>query len=881
MGRLRRPTSTSSTRASSGLLRARRSGSTRSSGCCSRRRGKRWRTPGCPAKRSPARTPGCSSACGSTSSSRGCSPTPIGIDFHMTTGTGRYAASGRLSYFLDLLGPSITVDTACSSSLVAVHLACQSLSQRGVRRRAGRRRERHPGAAHHHRLLAVADDGPRRPLQVRRRGRRRLRAQRRRGDGRAEAAVAALADGDRVYAVIRGSAVTNDGRSSGFLATPGPAPARRRCSAAPTPTPASTRASVQYVEAHGTGTAAGDPVELGALGAVVGAGRPTDRPCLVGSIKTNIGHTEGAAGVAGLDQGRARPAARRDPGVAARPATRTRTIPWDELGLDASPRPRDRGRTGHGPRRGGVSAFGIAGTNAHVVLEEAPPAPVARRPRSARTAAPARRRRRTTRRRSTCSATATPPPWPTRPTVAGDVCAAAANRRSHLADRRAVVGADAERARAASCAGARARRGPPSRRPQVVFVFPGQGVAVAGHGPRAARRRARVRRGAGAAATRRSGPRPAGHRSRCSTARRRRSRLDEIDVVQPLLFAVQVALAAQWRAWGIEPDAVVGHSMGEVAAAHVAGALDLDDAVAVICRRSALLRRVSGQGAMAVVDLARRRRARRARRPRAPAVGRGQQQPPLDGHLRRPCRAGRGARPSWSPPTCSAGPSRSTSPRTARRWTRCSPTCAPRWRTSAPRPAAIPFHSTVDGEASSTAGDSTPITGCDNLRQPVRFGDVVERLACSSGTTRSSSSARTRSCCPRSSRCIAPRPATDVVAVASLRRDADERATMLAGLGALYERGATPRWPAVVGVASRSRGAAELPVAARAVLVRAGRRAAGAAPVITRCSAMPSRPRPTPGPSCSRASSILRSRRFSPTTSSAVWSWSRRRRSSS
>ena len=224
---------------------------------------------------------------------------PAGVDFYMTTGTGRYAASGRLSYVFGLQGPSITIDTACSSSLAAVHLACQSI-------RTGESRLALAGGANvilqPHISIAYSQSQMLAPD-----GRCKFGDSRADGYVRSEGAALvvlkplalALRDGDRVYAVIRGGTVNNDGRSSGFMTTPGQGgqvdmlrKAYRSAGIEP--------GQVQYVEAHGTGTRAGDPVELGALGTVLGEGRPKDRPCAVGSVKTNLGHTEGAAGVAGL-----------------------------------------------------------------------------------------------------------------------------------------------------------------------------------------------------------------------------------------------------------------------------------------------------------------------------------------------------------------------------------------------------------------------------------------------------------------------------------------------------------------------------------------------------------------------------------------------------
>ena len=260
------------------------------------------------------------------------------VDLYVTTGGGRYAASGRLSYNFDLRGPSLTLDTACSSSLVAVHLACQSL-------RAGECEMAVVGASN---LLLTPQIsvGYSRSRMLSPDGRCRF------GDARASGYVRsegvgvvvlqplsrALAEGNRIHAVVCGSAVNNDGRSSGLLVAPGveaqKAMLRRAYEDA-----GIDPASVGYVEAHGTGTGVGDPVELEALGAVLGAGRPVDQPCPVGSIKTNIGHAEAASGHGRVDQGRSVP---RAPADTAQPPLRD-PEPEDPLEL-ATPAHRDAPR---------------------------------------------------------------------------------------------------------------------------------------------------------------------------------------------------------------------------------------------------------------------------------------------------------------------------------------------------------------------------------------------------------------------------------------------------------------------------------------------------------------------------------------------------------
>jgi acyl transferase domain-containing protein len=295
---------------------------------------------------------------------------PAQAEFYMTTGSGRYSASGRLSYIFGFQGPSLTIDTACSSSLVAVHHAVQSL-------RRGECDLAVVGAANiilqpqitiaYSQSRMMAPDGLCKF-----------------GDAGADGYVRsegigvivlkrqsqAQHDHDRVHALIIGSAVNNDGRSSGFLTTPGGAgqaellrKAYRDAGISP--------GQVHYVEAHGTGTRAGDPVEIGALGAILSIDRPPDRPCLIGSVKTNIGHTEAAAGLAGLIKVVLSMQHRQIP-ASLHVEALTPHVPWATLPIhlqrELGPWP-----VTEGPLIAGVSALGIAGTNAHVVLQDAPP----------------------------------------------------------------------------------------------------------------------------------------------------------------------------------------------------------------------------------------------------------------------------------------------------------------------------------------------------------------------------------------------------------------------------------------------------------------------------------------------------------------------------
>ncbi|MBK8323391.1 MAG: type I polyketide synthase [Betaproteobacteria bacterium] len=533
---------------------------------------------------------------------------PEGVDFQMTTGSGRYATSGRLSYCLGLHGPSLTLDTACSSSLVAVHLAASAI-RRGdcslaLAGGVNVILQPHVHVAYSQSRM-MAPDG-------------RCKFGDAAGDGyvRSEGAALvvlkpleqALADGDRIYAVIRGGAINNDGRSSGSMGTPSRVGqedllrrAYRDAGIAP--------ARVGYAEAHGTGTRAGDPVELTALGAVLGEGRTDGSRARVGSVKTNIGHTEGAAGVAGL--------------IKAALALHHGTIPaslhcrelnpaiaWSGLPLEiarqGAPWPR-----GPEPRVAGVSAFGIAGTNAHIVMEEAPAAgplvdvPVPQGqplilPLSARS--PEALRALAARHADLLASPDAP--------ALRDLCWSAATRRTALSHRAAFVAADvpamvqALRAYASGEAASAEGIAPESGRAKVAFVAPGQGAQWNGMG-RELMAREPVFRAALEACDRAA--RPWIEWSIVEQLALDPGQpgylLDRIDVIQPILVALAIAYAELLRSKGIEPDALAGHSLGEVAAACVAGAIDLGRAMQIVCRRSALMNRSAGRGAMALVEL--------------------------------------------------------------------------------------------------------------------------------------------------------------------------------------------------------------------------------------------------------------------------------------
>ncbi|MFF8018097.1 beta-ketoacyl synthase N-terminal-like domain-containing protein [Streptomyces sp. NPDC007929] len=519
---------------------------------------------------------------------------PATVDPWAPAGGALGVAAGRLAYVLDTRGPSVAVDTACSSSLVAVHQACVSLrtGESDTAIAAGVNLLLSPAVTvAFHRAGALAPDGRCKPFSAAADGIGR-------GEGCAAVILKRLSDaerdGDRVLAVIRATAVNSDGRSNGLMA-PNPAAqlallerAYAQAGLAPE--------HVDHVEAHGTGTPLGDPIEAGALGAVLGAGRDPDQPLLLGSAKGNLGHLESAAGVAGLVKTVL--ALHHDTVPPSLHCERGSSLTDPRLRVVTEPEPWPRYG---GTAVGGVSGFGFGGTNAHVVLEEAaseaPPAdePAARlyvlsdlgSERLRDTAGRLAQRLRDS---------------PVRP---ADVARTLAGRTGRGPVRAAVVARDraelgdgldalaSGRADPRVTTGDRDRvgRGP-------VWVFSGYGGQWPGMG-----RRLLAEEPAFAAAVEKLDPQLA---PECGLSLYDQlssgEGLDRLEIAQPVLFGLQLALAELWRSHGVEPAGVIGHSMGEVAAAVCAGALDVADGARVIAVRARLLSGLRG-GAMAVVDL--------------------------------------------------------------------------------------------------------------------------------------------------------------------------------------------------------------------------------------------------------------------------------------
>jgi acyl transferase domain-containing protein/NADPH:quinone reductase-like Zn-dependent oxidoreductase/NAD(P)-dependent dehydrogenase (short-subunit alcohol dehydrogenase family)/SAM-dependent methyltransferase/acyl carrier protein len=532
---------------------------------------------------------------------------------HTNTGLALSIAANRISYIFNFTGPSIAVDTACSSSLVAMHLACGSL-RRGESSAAlvgGVNAILKPEATiGFSRASMLAPDGRCKTFDARANGYVR-------GEGAGMILLkplsAALDDGDRVYAVIRSSVVNQDGRTNG-MTVPGRA-AQERMLRTAFAEAGIDPAEVQYMEAHGTGTPVGDPIEAGAIGTVLAEGRPADAPCVIGSVKTFIGHLEAAAGIAGVIK-TALAIERREIPPNLNFASPNPEIPFDTLKLrvptEVEPWP-DNGK----PARAGVNSFGFGGTNAHVVLEEAPgtgreaaaqaapgaqaDGPVCLLPISARSAEAADALARSYR---DLLAGGTAPPLP-------DLCRAAARRRSHHDHRIAVQGRSREEMAEKLddyLAGSPAQ-GLASSRQAVARTGADPVLVFSGMGPQwwAMGRQLLASEPVFRAALERADEAFRQHSGWSvlaeMTAPEEKSRMAETAVSQPANFALQVALFELWRSWGIRPAAILGHSAGEAAAFYAAGAMDLGEAARVIYQRSRLQQRASGKGRMAAVSM--------------------------------------------------------------------------------------------------------------------------------------------------------------------------------------------------------------------------------------------------------------------------------------
>lgn len=508
----------------------------------------------------------------------------------------------RVAYKLNLKGPALAVQTACSTSLVAVVLACQSLlSYQCDLALAGGVAIDVPQKAGYlyQEGMILAPDGHCRPFDARAAGTvpgsgAGIVVLRRLSD--------ALADGDTIYAVIRGSAINNDGSSKAGFTAPS-VDGQAEVIALAHALAAIEPESITYVEAHGTGTPLGDPIEVAALTEAFRAGTSARGFCAIGSVKSNIGHLDTAAGVAGLIKT-----------VLALhhrllPATLHYTQPNPQVAFEDSPfyvnTRTTEWKAGRTPRRAGVSSFGIGGTNAHVVLEEAPEA----RPRRA---APTRYPDRPAHILVLSARDETALQelaeryrrhFTTHPALSlADACFTAGAGRAHLPHRLAIVARTADEAGARLAVGDDPKLVSPSRsKIRISFLFTGQGAQYPGMGRQLYETQPVFRD-----AVDRCGKllAPLLDRSLHELLYPEPGApilLDETAYTQPALFAVEWALAELWRSWGIRPAAVLGHSIGEYVAACVAGALSLEDALKLVTIRGRLMSSLPRDGAMAAV----------------------------------------------------------------------------------------------------------------------------------------------------------------------------------------------------------------------------------------------------------------------------------------
>jgi acyl transferase domain-containing protein/D-arabinose 1-dehydrogenase-like Zn-dependent alcohol dehydrogenase len=712
-----------------------------------------------------------------------------GHDVFTVGGMSHAVLSGRIAYLLGVTGPSLTLDTACSSSLIATHLACQSL-------RRGESKMAIAGGVN----LFLTPEGN---IALSRSGMLSksgaCKAFDASADGfvRAEGAgvvvlrplADALKEGNPIYAVIRGSGISTDGRDGGHMMAPGrkgQTQAMRDAYAQAGISPS----EVHFVETHGTGTMIGDPVEIAALAEVMGPGRSPDQPLRVASVKGNLGHTESASGIAGLIKV-ALAIRHRELPAQLHFETPNPVIPWDEIAVrvqsETTPWP------GSGPALAGVNSFGISGTNAHIVLESAPE-PTRSEPVDARPRRPTlvpisghsvnALHEMVMNQRDSLGLSA--------PAELDDLAYTLGQRRTHREHRLCVVASSTEELRReldaylANNPSASVQSGvaSPGSAPKIVMIFPGQGSQWLGMGrgllenePIFATAIDRI---------------DAAYRQHVDWSLREvlegSATVDwtsRLDILQPVLVATEIALAELWGSWGIRPDRVIGQSMGEIAAAHIAGSLRLEDVAQLACHRGHTVALASGRGAMALVSLSREQVENElvSRRGSVEVAG------------------------SNSPTTTILSGDREAVVEIVANFeargifARCldvdfASHCfqmdplLDSFREGIegikPGPALIPFDSTVD-DGEKTGNDLDVEYWVRNLRQPVAFDRGLARSIEAGGeifievSPHSTLSRATAEIAKSLDRCVAH--------VASLQRDQDEQHSLMGSLGELFVRG--------------------------------------------------------------------------------------------
>jgi len=517
------------------------------------------------------------------------------IDAYLATGNAHSTAAGRLSFLLGLTGPSLAVDTSCSSSLVALHLACSSLRDResDVALAGGVNRLLSPtGAITFCKARMLAADGRCKTFDISADGFVR-------SEGCGMVVLKRLSDaqrdGDNIMALIRGSAINQDGHTSGLTVPNGPsqqAVIRQALQAARV-----NPVQVSYVEAHGTGTSLGDPIEVGALGAVFGPHHSEERPLAIGSVKTNIGHLEAAAGIAGLikvvlqlqHQEIAPHLHLRQPNP---------YIDWESwpVKIPTQPLPWTRGEE---PRIAGVSSFGFSGTNAHVIVQEAP-APVCLRAEVER---PLHLLALSAQSQSALSQLAQEYEGYLKehPEVElADICFSSNIGRVHFDERLALVGGNRRELLEQLKAWQLGEITPPVSlvRGDIGLLFTGQGSQYVGMGQQLYASQPTFRKTLDHCAEILNSYLDKPLESIIYPVEGEDSLLHQTAYTQPALFALEYALYQLWRSWGIQPAAVMGHSVGEYVAACVAGVFSLEDGLKLIAMRGKLMQQLPTGGEM-------------------------------------------------------------------------------------------------------------------------------------------------------------------------------------------------------------------------------------------------------------------------------------------
>ncbi|MEV0131628.1 SDR family NAD(P)-dependent oxidoreductase [Dactylosporangium sp. NPDC050688] len=708
-----------------------------------------------------------------------------GLDAYFGTGTALNAAAGRIAFTLGLRGPALAVDTACSSSLVAVHLAIRSLRQGesdraiagGVNVIAAPTASVAVSRAHmlspegRCKTFSAAADGFVRSEGVGVLVLRRLADARR--------------DGDPILAVLHGSAVNSDGASSGLTVPSGRA--QEDVIAAALADARVAPADIDLLEAHGTGTSLGDPIELAAAWSVLRRGRAPGRPLHLGSVKSVVGHCESAAGVVALIKTvLALRHGQLPPNLHC--AELNPHVPWQDMNVRVVDTLQPW-RRGDGPRLAGVSGFGFSGTNAHVIVGEAPAA--ADRPAAATGAVllPLSAADEDGLARVTAA-------WTRRIGDATDeeiaaLAATAGAGRAHLPVRRAAVGASREQLLAAL---GRAPAAHSPRPPRVAFLFSGQSSQYFGMGAELYRTEPVFRDVIDACAAH-FGDALGEPLTDLMFAGRDRELINQTRITQPALVALELALAALWRSWGVEPVAVLGHSVGEIAAAVHAGVLTLPAGLDLITHRARLMQGTEAGAMLAVVA--------------APDVvaaridGAGLDIAAVNGPQATVVAGAPDAVEAFAKELTADGIQSRPLVVSHAFHSRLMEPILPQLRAAIDglehaRPR-IPIVANVTGRLA-TPGQYDAGYWCEHVRRPVRFAEGVEQLReldidlyLEIGPGRTLGNLAT-----------AAGVATAETALASLRRGAPDRTAMLGAARSLYERGQRLDWAAVQGTGRRA-----------------------------------------------------------------------------